>query len=75
MSAVGIVKSETMADEEKLRCDIDTLRESIRSDLANLAAKHLTADKRKALREHLELCNSTLKDLLERLDMLSKSSN
>jgi hypothetical protein len=26
----------------------------------------LTADQRKAIREHLEICNSTLKDLVER---------
>ena len=53
-----------MTDEEKrIRWEIDTLRESIHLDWANLASKNLTADRRKVIREHLDICNSTLKDL------------
>ena len=53
-----------MTDEEKrLRWHIDEVREAIRLDWANLASKNLTADRRKVIREHLDICNSTLKDL------------
>jgi hypothetical protein len=50
-------------DEQELRWKIDNVRESISLDWANLASKNLTADRRKVIREHLDICNSTLKDL------------
>jgi len=62
-----------MTDEEKVRWEIDNLRESIRLDWANLASKNLTPDKRKAIEQHLEMCTSALRDLRERLDTLHKS--
>lgn len=56
-------------DEQELKWKIDNIRESISLDLANLASKKFTFDQRKAIREHLNICNSTLKalkDLAER---------
>jgi hypothetical protein len=52
-----------MTDEEKLRGYIDEIREAIHLDWMNLATKPLTADGRKAVRQHLEKCHSTLKSL------------
>ena len=66
---------ETTVEEEKLRWDIATVRESIRLDWANLASKNLSADQRKAIREHLGMCNSALKDFQNRLGTLSASSH
>ena len=59
-----------MTDKQKPRRDIDTLKESIRIDWADLASKNLTADERKGLREHIEQCSGDLNDLLERPDRL-----
>ena len=53
-------------NEQELRWKIDNVREFIGLDWKNLATKNLTADQRKAIREHLNICNSTLKDLVER---------
>jgi Na+/phosphate symporter len=64
-------------DEEKLRGYIDEIREAIRLDWMNLATKPLTADGRKAVRQHLEKCHSTLKtlkDLAERNRSASQKS-
>jgi hypothetical protein len=64
-------------DEEKLRGYIDEIREAIRLDWMNLATKPLTADGRKAVRQHLEKCHSTLnslKDLVERNRAASQKS-
>jgi hypothetical protein len=47
----------------------------IRLDWAELASKNLTADRRKAIRKHLGMCHSALKDLLDRLDGLLKGQN
>jgi len=52
-----------MTDEDELGWKIDTVRESIRLDWENLASKSLIPDERKAIREHLEICTSDLKDL------------
>ena len=56
---------------------IDSLAGSvdIRLDWAELASKNLTADRRKAIRKHLGMCHSALKDLLDRLDGLLKGQN
>jgi len=59
-----------MTDKQKPRRDIDTLKESIRIDWADLASKNLTADERKGLRKHIEQCSGDLNDLLERPDRL-----
>jgi len=59
-----------MTDKQKPRRAIDTLKESIRIDWADLAFKNLTADERKGLREHIEQCSGDLNDLLERPDRL-----
>ena len=55
-------------DEQELRWKIDNIRESISLDWANLASKNFTFDQRKAIREHLMICNESLKilkDLVE----------
>jgi hypothetical protein len=52
--------------EQELTWKIDNVRESISLDWKNLATKNLTADQRSAIREHLNICNSTLRDLVER---------
>jgi len=64
-----------MTDEEKLRWYIDEVRESIRLDWAELASRNLTTDKRKAISQHLGMCHSGLKDLLDRLEGLLKGQN
>ena len=61
-------------DEQELTWKINNVRESISLDWKNLATKNLTADQRKAIREHLEICNSTLKDLVERSRSASQKS-
>ena len=63
-----------MTDEEKLSWDIDEVREAIRLDWANLASKNLTPGKRKGIREHLEMCTSALRDLVERNRSASERS-
>jgi hypothetical protein len=64
-------------DEQDLTWKIDNVRESISHDWAILASKDLPADKRKVIREHLEICNQslkTLKDLAERNRSASQKS-
>jgi hypothetical protein len=53
-------------DEQELTWKIDNVREAISLDWKNLATKNLTADQRSAIRDHLNICNSTLRDLVER---------
>jgi hypothetical protein len=54
------------ADKQELTWKINNVRESISLDWKHLATKNLTADRRNAIREHLSICNSTLRDLVER---------
>ena len=54
-----------MTAEQDLNWKIHNVRESIGLDLANLASKNLTADRRRAIWEHLNICHSTLKSLKE----------
>ena len=64
-------------DEQVLTWKIDNVREEISLDWAILASKELPADRRKVIREHLEICNSslkTLKDLAERNRSASQKS-
>lgn len=56
-----------MTSQEKLKRDIDTLRDSIKLDWQDLASKQLTQDERKGLKEHIEWCSSELNSLYERL--------
>ena len=56
-----------MTETEKLIRDIQTLRESIQIDLADLASNPLREETRKNIRVHIELCQIELKNLLERL--------
>ena len=53
-------------DEERLQWEIDAVRESIHLDWVDLASKDLPPDKRKAIRQHLEMSTKALKDLVER---------
>jgi hypothetical protein len=61
-------------DEQELRWKINNVRESISLVWANLATKNPSADKRKVIREHLDICYSTLKDLVERSRSASQKS-
>jgi hypothetical protein len=56
-----------MTETEKLLRDIHTLRESIQIDWAELYSNPLRETERKEIRTHLELCQSELKTLIERL--------
>jgi hypothetical protein len=51
--------------EQELKWKIDNVRESISLDWTVLASKDLSADKRKVIREHLAICNNSLKILKE----------
>jgi hypothetical protein len=59
-----------MTEEERIAWEIDKIRKEIEIDWAKLGSKNLTAEKRKAIREHLEMCNSSLKILREKFDGL-----
>jgi predicted transcriptional regulator len=59
-----------MTEEEKLAWEIDKIRKEIEIDWAKLASKNLPRDKKKVIREHLEMCNSSLKILHEKLENL-----
>jgi hypothetical protein len=54
-------------DEKRLLWEIDEVRKSIHKDFAVLAHRDLSADRRKAISEHLRICNSTLKTLRQKL--------
>jgi hypothetical protein len=53
--------------DKDLEWEIAELRQSIERDWFDLASKNITADRRKALIDHLSLCNTSLKMLRERL--------
>jgi hypothetical protein len=55
-----------MSGEENLKWEIDAVRESIRQDWAMLASKELTAEQRKAVKEHLLAYVHTLEELVKR---------
>ena len=50
-------------DEQELTWKINNIREEISLDLKNLASKDVPAEQRKVIREHLAICNSSLKIL------------
>jgi len=54
-------------DEKRLEWEISEVRKSIETDFATLARGRLPADRRKAIREHLKICNSSLKTLQKKL--------
>jgi hypothetical protein len=65
-------------DEQDLTWKINNIREEISLDLKKLASKDLPAEQRKAIREHLQICNSSLKilkDLVERSRDASHASH
>ena len=53
-----------MTETEKLIRDIQTLRESIQIDWADLASNPLREEERKNIRMHIELCQIELKNFL-----------
>jgi hypothetical protein len=59
-----------VTEEEKLRRDIETLREAIRLDWADLAQLPLTPEERQGIRHNVTICVRDLADLLARLDNL-----
>jgi hypothetical protein len=60
------------ADEQELIWKIENVRKSISIDWKILAKKQLSADERKAIEEHLNICNRALKDLVERTRSVSQ---
>ena len=52
-------------DEQELAWKINNIREEISLDLKNLASKDVPAEQRKVIREHLAICNNSLKILKE----------
>ena len=56
-----------MSEIEKLLRDIHTLRESIQIDWDELYSNPLREEERREIRTHLELCQTELKSLVERL--------
>ena len=62
------------SDKQELEWKMNRVREEISLDWKNLATKNLIADQRKAIREHLNICNSILKDLVERSRAASQKS-
>ena len=57
-----------MTDQEKLKRDIDTLRESIRLGWVDMDSKSMTPDERRELRKHITGLVAELTVLLARLD-------
>jgi hypothetical protein len=60
-------------DEQKLTWKIENVRKSIRVDWKILASENLSADERKAIREHLGICNSSLKIFKDLADASQKN--
>jgi hypothetical protein len=56
-----------MTETEKLMRHIETLRESIKIDWADLNSNPLREKEREDIRSHLEICQAELKSLLDRL--------
>jgi hypothetical protein len=56
-----------MIQKEKLIREIETLRESIRTDWLHLATKPLQQNDRKEIRRHIDSCIADLKNVLEQL--------
>jgi hypothetical protein len=63
-----------MTDEKEFDWQIDNLRESIGEDWKNLASKNLLPEKRKAIREHLDICVRSLSGLVQRNRLASQNS-
>ncbi len=71
----GRAKRRQMTETEKLLRDIQTLRESIQIDWADLDSNPLREEERKNIRMHLELCQTELKNLIERLLALDEDNS
>ena len=54
------------ADQQDLTWKINNVREEIDHDLKRLASKDLPGYQLKVIIEHLQMCNSSLKELVER---------
>jgi len=57
----------TTSEDERVDWEIEVTREAIQLDWAELARKELTADRRRAVREHLSMCNEAMKELRNRV--------
>ena len=57
-----------MTDQQKRLRDIDTLRESIRLNYADLDKMVLTPDERAGIRQHIGWCIKELTELLNHFD-------
>jgi hypothetical protein len=63
-----------MTDQQKRLRDIDTLRESIRLNYADLNKMVLTGVERAGIRQHIGWCIKDLTELLTRLDSAPQSN-
>jgi DNA-binding FadR family transcriptional regulator len=63
------------SDEERINWEIDTVRRAISIDLARLASKKLTPEKREIIREHLAMNIDALRDLVKRKQSASPNLN
>ena len=61
-----------MTDHEKLRRDIDTLRESVRIEWQEIEAKNLGTAERHDLMTHIKWCVNELGLLLQKFEDLEK---
>jgi hypothetical protein len=59
-----------MSEQEKLRRDIDGLKDSIRLNWADLAHRNLTLQERQDIRQHTNWLIDELKAHIERLEKL-----
>jgi hypothetical protein len=64
-----------MTETEKLVRHIETLRESIKIDWADLNSNPHREKERETIRSHLEICQAELKNLLDRLSAPENSSS
>ena len=62
-----------MNDQEKLRRDIDTLKESIRLFWLDMPTKTMTTEDRSQLLKHISALVTELSKLLRRLDQSESS--
>ena len=61
------------SDEERINWEIDTVRRAISIDLARLASKKLTPEKREIIREHLAMNIDALRDSVKRKKSASQN--
>ncbi len=67
-------KIEMIPDRHKMEWEIRTLREAIAQDWARLAANNLTLEQRRALRDHLDMSITALREMVSRNRLASQTA-